>query len=119
MVTGLIGKRGNQDAYKIGTSTATIGIRGSSGDTIECPGGCGNLSPGTYHTTYTVAYVMQYSAGRQVIGEGQFGFVQDANKPQVILPKDPGLNLSHLPFTLAVGAGAVRGGANQQECLVR
>lgn len=118
-VTGLIGKRGNQDAYKIGTSTATIGIRGSSGDTIECPGGCGNLSPGTYHTTYTGAYVMQNAAGSQVIGEGQFGFVQDANKPPVILPKDPGLNLSQLPFTLGVGAGGVRGGANQQECVVR
>jgi hypothetical protein len=118
-VTGLIGKRGNQDVYKIGTSTATIGIRGSSGDTIECPGGCGNLSPGTYHTTYTGAYVMQNSAGSQVIGEGQFGFVQDANKPPVILPKDPGLNHSQLPFTLGVGAGGVRGGANQQECVVR
>jgi hypothetical protein len=32
-VTGLVGKRGNQDAYKIGTNTATIGIRGSSGET--------------------------------------------------------------------------------------
>jgi hypothetical protein len=28
-VTGLVGKRGNQDAYRIGTATATIGIRGS------------------------------------------------------------------------------------------
>ncbi len=36
-VTGLIGKRGNQNAYKIGTTTATIGIRGSSGLTMECP----------------------------------------------------------------------------------
>jgi len=29
-VTGLVGKRGDQDAYKIKTSSATIGIRGSS-----------------------------------------------------------------------------------------
>jgi hypothetical protein len=28
-VTGLIGKRGNQDAYKLQTATATIGIRGT------------------------------------------------------------------------------------------
>ena len=68
---------------------------------IECPGGCGNLSPGTYHTTYTGAYVMQNSAGSQVIGEGQFGFVQDANKPPVILPKDPGLN--HLSVAVYLG----------------
>ena len=32
-VTGLVGKRGDQNAYRIGTSTATIGIRGSMGDT--------------------------------------------------------------------------------------
>ena len=62
-VTGLVGKRGNQDAYKIGTNTATIGIRGSSGDTLECvlpdaPGvnACegvtvtsGKLEPGSKH----------------------------------------------------------------------
>ncbi len=29
-VTGLIGKRGNQDAYRLQTETATIGIRGTS-----------------------------------------------------------------------------------------
>lgn len=28
-VTGLVGKRGNQDAYKMNTATATIGIRGT------------------------------------------------------------------------------------------
>src|SRR6202162_4158801 len=38
-VTGLVGKRGNQDAYRIGTSTATIGIRGSSGETLDCTQG--------------------------------------------------------------------------------
>jgi len=117
-VTGLIGKRGDQDAYKIGTQTATIGIRGSSGDTIECASGCGSLKPGTYHTTYTGSYIMQNQGGAQLIGEGQFGFAQDPKKPPVLLPGDPGLNLSQLPFTLGVAGGAIRGGANQ-ECIVR
>ncbi len=117
-VTGLIGKRGDQDAYKIGTSTATIGIRGSSGDTTECaPGACGKLPAGTYHTTYTGSYVMQNQGGTQLIGEGQFGFAQDPKKPPVLLPGDPGLNLGQLPFSLGVG-GAIRGGASQ-ECVVR
>jgi hypothetical protein len=45
-VTGLVGKRGNMDAYKIGTNTATIGIRGSSGDTVVVlPGGATELVP--------------------------------------------------------------------------
>lgn len=117
-VTGLIGKRGNQDAYKIGTATATIGIRGSSGDTVTCSSDCGNLEPGTYHTTYTGSYIMQNQGGNQLIGEGQFGFAQDPQKPPVLLPGDPGLNLSQLPFTLGIGGGAVGGGASQ-ECVVR
>lgn len=69
-VTGLIGKRGNQDAYKIGTTTATIGIRGSSGDTLECSGGCpgttptsDKLKPGAYHATYIGVYVMTNEQG--------------------------------------------------------
>jgi hypothetical protein len=117
-VTGLIGKRGDQDAYKIGTATATIGIRGSSGDTVSCDSSCGNLEPGTYHTTYTGSYIMQNQGGTQLVGEGQFGFAQDPKKPPVLLPGDPGLNLSQLPFTLGVGGGVIRGGSTQ-ECIVR
>lgn len=117
-VTGLIGKRGNQDAYKIGTSTATIGIRGSSGDTVACASDCGSLEPGTYHTTYTGSYIMQTQGGSQLVNEGQFGFAQDPGKPPILLPGDPGLNLSQLPFTLGIGGGAV-GGGTTQECIVR
>jgi hypothetical protein len=48
-VTGLIGKRGNQDAYQMHTATATIGIRGTVfGVTVCVPGSCGDLAPGTY-----------------------------------------------------------------------
>lgn len=117
-VTGLIGKRGNQDAYKIGTSTATIGIRGSSGDTVACTSDCGSLEPGTYHTTYTGSYIMQTQGGTQLVNEGQFGFAQDPGKPPVLLPGDPGLNLSQLPFTLGIVGGGVASGA-AQECVVR
>jgi hypothetical protein len=118
-VTGLVGKRGNQDAYRIGTATATIGIRGSSGDTLDCTqggdagSGCEKVEKGVYHTTYTGSYIMQNDSGSQIIGEGQFGFVRDATSAPSILPKDPGLNLSDLPFVL--------GQAPKQaaECVVR
>jgi len=123
-VTGLIGKRGDQDAYKIGTGSATIGIRGSSGDTLECTQGCegvtstsDKLDRGVYHTTYTGSYIMQNDAGTQIIGEGKFGYVKDLKSPPVILPGDPGLNLSQLPFTLGIG-GSIGGGPGQ-ECIVR
>ena len=80
-VTGLVGKRGNQDAYRIGTATATIGIRGSVGDTVACvpscagvmPGGEG-LSPGTHHQTYSGTYIMQSGGQTVTIGEGNTGF---------------------------------------------
>ena len=124
-VTGLVGKRGNQDAYKIGTNTATIGIRGSSGDTIDsstggCEGvtpGCDKLLAGVYHTTYTGRYIMQNEGGSQIIGEGQFGFAGDFKTLPVILPGDPGLNAGQLPFMLGVSSGRLQGPG--QECVVR
>jgi hypothetical protein len=119
-VTGLIGKRGDQDAYKIGTSTATIGIRGSTGESHQVgDNDGGKLPPGTYHVTFSGSYIMQNQGGTQLIGEGQFGFAQDPKKPPVLLPGDPGLNLSQLPFTLGIGGGvgAIRGGSS--ECIVQ
>jgi len=105
--------------------TATIGIRGSSGDTIDnstgtCEGvtpGCEKLPAGVYHTTYTGSYIMQNDGGTQIIGEGQFGFARDPKSPPVILPGDPGLNVSQLPFALGVGGGRIQGPG--QECVVR
>jgi hypothetical protein len=80
-VTGLIGKRGNQNAYRIGTSTATIGIRGSVGDTIACEPSCNGvvkggetLDPGTYHETHSGVYTMQIGDKAVVIEEGHSGF---------------------------------------------
>ena len=36
MITGLVGKRGNQDALRLGTATATIGIRGTTFTVDDC-----------------------------------------------------------------------------------
>lgn len=123
-VTGLIGRRGNQEAYKISTQQATIGIRGSSGDTLECSAGCPDVTPtsgklptGVYHATHTGAYIIQNAAGSQIIGQGQFGYVKDANTPPVLLPKDPGLGLSELPFSLGIRESPQ--GSPSQECVVR
>ena len=78
-VTGLVGKRGNQDAYRIGTSTATIGIRGSMGDTFDCPcdnvvKGGENLERGTHHQTHNGTYVMTVGDKTELITEGHTGF---------------------------------------------
>ena len=121
-VTGLVGKRGNQDAYRIGTATATIGIRGSSGETLDCTQGCegvvsggDKVQRGVYHTTYTGSYIMQNNSGSQIIGEGKFGFVKDATTAPTILPGDPGLNLKDLPFVLGANQAFKQG----EDCIVK
>lgn len=118
-ITGLIGKRGNQDAYKIQTSTATVGIRGSSGDTLDCMQGCdgvtskgGALPRGVYHATHTGLYILTTKAGSILIGPGQFGFAEDPDKPPVLLGDDPGLGLDPFPFSLGSFDPT-------QECVVR
>lgn len=123
-VTGLIGKRGNQDAYKLGTASATIGIRGSTGDTFSCEPSCAgvvpngeNLQPGTYHNTHTGAYILTNSAGSTLVGENQFAHATNQNSVPVILPANPGVNVNSMPFSLGVsprGANAVPppGGSN-------
>jgi len=125
-LTGMIGKRSNQDAYRLSTKTATIGIRGSSGDTLECSEGCAGvtdtsdkLAPGTYHATYTGAYTLSNDHGSQLIGEGQFGYVQDANPPPVILPTDPGMGTGEMPFGLGVRGSSAGGGAGSNECMMQ
>jgi hypothetical protein len=105
-VTGLVGKRGNQDAYRIGTSTATIGIRGSAGETLDCTQGCDGVVPGgdkaekaVYHNTLTGSYIMTSEDGTVVIGEGQFAVHKKGQTPQ-ILKDDPGFKLNELPFMI-------------------
>ncbi len=124
-LTGLIGKRGNQDAYRLQTKTATIGIRGSSGDTLECSEGCAGvtstsdrLPPGVYHATYTGTYIMSNEQGSQLIGEGQFGFVKDMQTAPVILTTDPGMGIEAMPFSLGVRGSAAGGGAGKNECIM-
>ena len=82
-VTGLVGKRGNQDAYRIGTATATIGIRGSIGHAFHCVGsaGCagvaqgkGKLPLGTHLQSDTGNFVMIVGDKSVLIREGTTGY---------------------------------------------
>lgn len=129
-LTGLVGKRGNQDAYKIGTSTATIGIRGSAGDTIDCTVDCtgvlggdaaDRLEKGLYHVTYTGSYVLNNDAGTVEIGEGQFGYARDRKTKPILLAQDPGLNLV-IPSSFGLNFDVQNIGKEGEEkfqCIVR
>jgi len=109
-VTGLVGKRGNLDAYKIGTNTATIGIRGSSGDTMAEDA----------HRTHTGTYYMEDQSGRVIeIPEGLIGWIRDGrieitNDAQM---KETFDRMADAPrFTGQLGRG---GSGQSDQCVVR
>lgn len=108
-LTGLIGKRGDKDADKLVTATATAGIRGTVYDTLSCKGDCDKLSDGTYFRVKEGEIVVNSEAGELPIKAGQFGKAASPNEKPTLLPKDPGLP----PFNPPKSAAPVNTGPNQ------
>ena len=95
-VTGLIGKRGNRDAYKLKTATAVAGIRGTQFDLRVCMGNCGALPDGSY---FAVRYGSIYATNKKgglLVEAGRVGFVP-LMLPPIILPRDPGIGFTPPP----------------------
>ncbi|OGS81241.1 MAG: hypothetical protein A2Z94_03045 [Gallionellales bacterium GWA2_55_18] len=92
-VTGLIGKRGNQDAYELKTQTATIGIRGTRYDIRVCQGNCGALKDGTYLAVRFGAMQVTNPQGRLTVAAGQVVYAPAGLRP-VLLPRDPGIGFT-------------------------
>lgn len=99
-LTGLVGKRaGRQDAYRLNTTTATIGIRGTYFGVDDVPpGGAGGLPQGVYLVVFDGIVVAFNDAGFQAFQAGQYGFVGDLTAPPQFLPQNPGI-----PFALPPG----------------
>lgn len=95
-VTGLIGKRGNRDAYELKTSTATIGIRGTQYDARVCERNCGALPDGTYVSVRFGQIHTRNGFGGLDVGAGHAAHVP-ANSPPVMLPRDPGIGFTPPP----------------------
>lgn len=97
-VTGLVGKRGNRDAYKLRTATATVGIRGTDFNAIEVPQPQpgqpvpgGQPAPGVY-VVVSDGQVVLTSGGQELLaGAGQTAFSSSAEVPPVIIPPPPNL----------------------------
>lgn len=97
-VTGLVGKRGNRDAYKLRTTTATVGIRGTDFSAIEVPPNVpgqpvpgGQPAPGVY-VVVSDGLVVLTSGGQELLAAaGQTAFSSSANLPPVIVPPPPNL----------------------------
>lgn len=92
-VTGLIGKRGNRDAYEVRTATATIGIRGTQYDMRVCQANCGALADGTYLAVRFGAIQTSNAQGTLAVAAGQVAYVPP-QRPPVILPRDPGIGFT-------------------------
>jgi hypothetical protein len=121
-ITGQIGKRGNQDSYRMKTPTATIGIRGTIYDTHFCQGdSCGAVKPGLYLAVTDGQVVITNDAGEKItlqVKAGEYVYVQNTTTPPVVLPTRP-----DIPFNppSSVGSGSQGGVQGQQktDCQVR
>ena len=115
MITGLLGQR-SRDKFKMGTSTATIGIRGTTFNVDDCAttaAGCGDLPPGVYVGVTDGSVEVTNPEGRMVIGAGQYSIVPRNQAPRPTA--NPGLVFT--PPSAFSGPGAVGGRAS--ECIIR
>ncbi len=113
-ITGSIGKRGNQDSYRMKTPTATIGIRGTIYDATFCLGdSCGSIPPGLYLAVSDGQVVITNSEGVQTtlqVRAGQYVFVKDATTAPLILPSKPDIPFNPPP-SVGSGLGGEKGGS--------
>ncbi len=126
-VSGLVGKRGDQDAYKLGTATATIGIRGTSYGADDClttpcpkPNSNDNLEPSVYVSVTDGEIIATNNAGSQSFVAGQFGAISDRNSRPRFLSTDPGLQFTPpATFIQSIMTGAAVNTGKSQECVIR
>jgi len=76
VISGMIAKQ-NPAAYRITTSTATIGIRGTDHETYQLEDSVGSFRPGTYDKVNSGGTTLE-AAGRSVnLQPGDVGFARD------------------------------------------
>jgi hypothetical protein len=119
-VSGLIGHRGDKDAYSLKTPAATIGIRGTDYSVLTCQGDCSDLPDGTYTNTHSGSIFQSNHQGSLDCAAGQSCFSAPGAKP-VFLPNVPkGLNFNPPPsFLDKINGEAVLDMAGHKECVVR
>ncbi|WP_305733375.1 FecR family protein [Trichlorobacter ammonificans] len=127
-ITGQIGKRGNQDSYRMKTPTATIGIRGTIYDAQFCTGNsCGAVEPGLYLAVADGQVVITNNEGVQTtlqVKAGQYVYVQNPTTPPVVLPTKPNIPFNPPPSVSQGsrgqgGEGGAAQGGGTTDCIVR
>lgn len=125
-VTGLVGKRGNSDAYKLGTATATIGIRGTTFGADDCSGtaggqgSCAGLPSAVYVSVSDGEVVASNNAGSVSFLAGQFGQIENRDRLPRFLSSDPGLQFTPpASFIQSISGGTALNTGKSLECVVR
>jgi hypothetical protein len=116
-ITGLIGKRGDQDSYRLETPTAIAGVRGTTYECKVCEGNCGSLPNGLYLFVLSGTIEVKNNAGTQSISAGQYAYVESLTSAPRILPGNPGINFTLPPSSGEPSKEGERKG--QDGCIVR
>jgi hypothetical protein len=114
-VTGLIGRRGTREAFRLVTPTATVGIRGTDFSVIQVEPGQGP-EPGTYVTVAEGAIAIASGGVEQRIGVGQTGFAPTSFAPPQIVPPPPNLPRVDPPRSFSSTAPTAIGGGFSTNC---
>ena len=99
-VTGLIGQR-NHGAVSYRTAVATIGIRGTDLEVIDCSDGCPDLSVNAQEGLYFKVHQGGINVGDTPIDQGRGGFAQPGGHTVEIDFNDPGNPLNADPTPAA------------------
>jgi hypothetical protein len=118
-ITGLISKRGNRDAYKLRTPTATVGIRGTDFNAINVPTGEANLASGVYVTVNDGKVVMLSGGIEQLLDPGQTGFASSSNLPPQLVPAPPALPQITPPASFGAAGGSTINAGESADCLIQ
>ena len=113
LVTGLVGSR-SRSKFRMGTATATIGIRGTTFSTHDCiASACAGLKPAVYVGVSNGSVIVRNEFGQQQLAAGQFGIIEKGQRPR--LTDNPGLAIAPPQAFLKPMAA----GGKASECVVR
>jgi len=126
-VTGLIGKN-NPESVKVGTPTATIGIRGTHFGLLFCQDNCGSVPTpsgqmpvnGLHTDVIDGAILVSNQSGSTLLTAGQYGYVRDPNTPPVQVPPAQGVPVTMPPSISQNNTqGQGIGKARDTECAIQ
>ena len=114
-ITGLIGRRGTREAFRLVTPTATVGIRGTDFSAIHVESGQGT-APGTYFTVTEGAIGLIAGGREQLVGVGQTGFATSFFAAPQLVPPPPNLPRVDPPQSFSSTTPTAIGGGFNTNC---